>query len=65
MPYLSGDRTIQCGKHCDAFKFWLMWKAQGNKGFEAHIDNLYDCAKYLAKRAKAREGFRTVLPEVS
>lgn len=23
-----GDKTIQCGRHVDTFKLWLMWKAK-------------------------------------
>lgn len=26
--YDTGDKSIQCGRHVDAFKFWLMWKAK-------------------------------------
>ena len=24
----TGDKTIQCGRVNDAFKFWLLWKAK-------------------------------------
>ncbi|VFV41764.1 glutamate decarboxylase 1-like [Lynx pardinus] len=24
----TGDKTIQCGRHVDVFKLWLMWKAK-------------------------------------
>ena len=41
-----------------------MWKASGNKGFEALVDNLYDCAQYLASQVNEREGFTLVLPQV-
>lgn len=26
--YDTGDRTIQCGRHVDVFKLWLMWRAK-------------------------------------
>lgn len=26
--YDTGDKTIQCGRHVDVFKLWLMWKAK-------------------------------------
>ena len=26
--YDTGDKAIQCGRHVDIFKFWLMWKAK-------------------------------------
>lgn len=28
MSYDTGDKTIQCGRHVDVFKLWLMWKAK-------------------------------------
>ena len=27
VEYDTGDRAIQCGRHVDIFKFWLMWRA--------------------------------------
>ena len=24
----TGDKTIQCGRHVNVFKLWLMWKAK-------------------------------------
>lgn len=33
ISYDTGDKAIQCGRHVDIFKFWLMWKAKvNNKG---------------------------------
>ncbi|XP_010771194.1 glutamate decarboxylase 2-like [Notothenia coriiceps] len=26
--YDTGDKSIQCGRHQDVFKLWLMWKAK-------------------------------------
>ena len=28
VSYDTGDKTLQCGRHVDVFKFWLMWKAK-------------------------------------
>jgi hypothetical protein len=30
--YDTGDKTIQCGRHVDVFKFWLMWRAKVDNG---------------------------------
>lgn len=30
VSYDTGDKAIQCGRHVDIFKFWLMWKAKVN-----------------------------------
>lgn len=56
VSYDTGDKSIQCGRHVDAFKLWLMWKAKvQRKGSPPHtpaaqqsqiktiiqIDNMY------------------------
>jgi glutamate decarboxylase len=28
VAYDTGDKTIQCGRHVDVFKLWLMWRAK-------------------------------------
>ena len=30
VSYDTGDKTIQCGRHNDIFKVWLMWRAKVN-----------------------------------
>lgn len=34
VTYDTGDKAIQCGRHVDIFKFWLMWKAKVRCGRE-------------------------------
>uniref|UniRef100_A0A665VL40 Zgc:163121 n=1 Tax=Echeneis naucrates TaxID=173247 RepID=A0A665VL40_ECHNA len=41
VSYDTGDKSIQCGRHVDVFKFWLMWKAKVNKCLE-NAEYLYD-----------------------
>ncbi|XP_022662086.1 glutamate decarboxylase-like isoform X2 [Varroa jacobsoni] len=48
----TGDKVPQCGRRNDIFKLWLMWRAKGTEGFEAHIDQLFDISQYLVKRIK-------------
>lgn len=31
VSYDTGDKAIQCGRHNDIFKFWLMWRAKVKK----------------------------------
>ena len=26
--YDTGDKAMQCGRHVDVFKVWLMWRAK-------------------------------------
>uniref|UniRef100_A0A8C7ZVY5 Glutamate decarboxylase 1 n=1 Tax=Oryzias sinensis TaxID=183150 RepID=A0A8C7ZVY5_9TELE len=60
VTYDTGDKAIQCGRHVDIFKFWLMWKAKGTVGFEQHIDKCLDLSAYLYSKIKNREGFEMV-----
>lgn len=46
----TGDKVIQCGRHNDIFKFWLMWRAKGLEGMGAQMDRLMGLAKYQVCR---------------
>ncbi|KAL0963340.1 hypothetical protein UPYG_G00304980 [Umbra pygmaea] len=61
VSYDTGDKSIQCSRKPDAFKFWLMWKALGTKGLEARVDRALAMARYLTEEIKKREGFRLVM----
>ncbi|XP_068956865.1 glutamate decarboxylase 1-like [Petaurus breviceps papuanus] len=58
--YDTGDKTIQCGRHVDIFKLWLMWKAKGTSGFEVQINTFMDLAIYLYKILKKKGNFELV-----
>ena len=51
--YNLGERSIQCGRRADALKVWLSWKAIGNQGFAAKIDQLQqlktDCVRQIER----------------
>uniref|UniRef100_A0A8C7XH16 Glutamate decarboxylase 1b n=1 Tax=Oryzias sinensis TaxID=183150 RepID=A0A8C7XH16_9TELE len=64
VTYDTGDKAIQCGRHVDIFKFWLMWKAKGTIGFEQHIDKCLDLSQYLYNKINNREGFQMVFDGV-
>jgi len=61
VKYDTGDKTIQCGRHVDAFKCWLMWRSKGDKGFELQINKLWDLAALLYREVLRREDFEIVL----
>ncbi|XP_029442995.1 glutamate decarboxylase 1-like [Rhinatrema bivittatum] len=61
IAYDTGDKTIQCGRHVDVFKLWLMWKAKGTCGFELQINKCLELAEYLYKKLKTQENFELVL----
>uniref|UniRef100_A0A671VMA6 Glutamate decarboxylase 3 n=1 Tax=Sparus aurata TaxID=8175 RepID=A0A671VMA6_SPAAU len=63
VSYDTGDKSIQCGRHVDAFKLWLMWKAKGSQGFGAQVDKCLENAEYLYDQLQRRTGFE--LPEHS
>jgi len=60
VSYDTGDKAIQCGRHVDIFKFWLMWKAKGTVGFENQINKCLELAEYLYAKIKNREEFEMV-----
>lgn len=56
-----GDKVVQCGRHVDCLKLWLMWKAQGGQGLELRVDRAFALARYLLEELKKREGFELVM----
>lgn len=62
VSYDTGDKSIQCGRKVDVFKFWLMLKARGFNGFEHLIDNAIEKSDYMTEMLAARDGFRLVRP---
>ncbi|XP_060100269.1 glutamate decarboxylase 1-like isoform X1 [Heteronotia binoei] len=58
--YDTGDKTIQCGRHVDVFKLWLMWRAKGTQGFEILINKFLELAEYLYKELKTRKNYELV-----
>lgn len=37
-----------------------MWRAKGSKGFEKHIDTIFEMSEYFTSIVKSREGFELV-----
>ncbi|TRY84134.1 hypothetical protein DNTS_026034 [Danionella cerebrum] len=70
VSYDTGDKSIQCGRHVDIFKLWLMWKAkkksqlahplQGSEGFEAQVNHCLENSEYLYYKLKRRTDFQLV-----
>ncbi|KAL7984570.1 hypothetical protein Chor_003140 [Crotalus horridus] len=58
--YDTGDKTIQCGRHVDVFKLWLIWRAKGTGGFEILINKFLELAEYLYKELKRRNNYELV-----
>ncbi|KAG8010350.1 Acidic amino acid decarboxylase GADL1, partial [Nibea albiflora] len=61
VSYDTGDKSIQCSRKPDVFKFWLMWKALGTGELEKRVDRALAMARYLAQEIKRREGFRLLM----
>ncbi|XP_037639540.1 acidic amino acid decarboxylase GADL1-like isoform X2 [Sebastes umbrosus] len=59
--YDTGDKSLQCSRKPDAFKFWLMWKALGTTELEQRVDRALAMARYLAQEIKRREGFNLLM----
>uniref|UniRef100_A0ABM5GPF6 Acidic amino acid decarboxylase GADL1 isoform X1 n=1 Tax=Pogona vitticeps TaxID=103695 RepID=A0ABM5GPF6_9SAUR len=61
ISYDTGDKSIQCSRRADAFKFWMTWKALGTVGLEERVNRALALARYLVDEIKKREGFQLLL----
>ena len=57
VSYDTGDKSVQCGRKVDAFKFWFMLKARGEKYFVDQVDNCLEQAEYLQHLVQSTPGF--------
>lgn len=60
ISYDTGNKSIQCGRKIDCFKFWLMLKARSVNGLGALVDHAINMAKLFTKKLQQREGYRLV-----
>uniref|UniRef100_A0A4W5QX85 Glutamate decarboxylase 1 n=1 Tax=Hucho hucho TaxID=62062 RepID=A0A4W5QX85_9TELE len=63
VSYDTGDKAIQCGRHVDIFKFWLMWKAKVIVVLDMTDLSMFCCldlSHYLYTKIKGREGYQMV-----
>lgn len=63
VSYDIGDKSIQCGRKIDVFKFWLMIKVRGLSGIERLMDAAMNAARQLEAMIRKRDGFRLVIAE--
>ncbi|XP_032093993.1 acidic amino acid decarboxylase GADL1 isoform X2 [Thamnophis elegans] len=61
ISYDTGDKSIQCSRRADAFKFWMTWKALGTTGLEERVNRALALVRYLVDEIKKREGFQLLL----
>ncbi|XP_011899146.1 PREDICTED: acidic amino acid decarboxylase GADL1 isoform X2 [Cercocebus atys] len=61
VSYDTGDKSIQCSRRPDAFKFWMTWKALGTSGLEERVNRALALSRYLVDEIKKREGFKLLL----
>jgi len=60
VSYDTGDKSVQCGRKVDGFKFWFMLKARGEKYMGDIVDNAFAMADHLTHLVSTRPGFRLV-----
>lgn len=65
VSYDTGNKSIQCGRKIDAFKFWLMLKARGYGSYGCLLDHSISMAKRFVEKLQARgaDRYRLVLDE--
>ncbi|XP_074261881.1 acidic amino acid decarboxylase GADL1 isoform X5 [Saimiri boliviensis] len=61
VSYDTGDKSIQCSRRPDAFKFWMTWKALGTVGLEERVNRALALSRYLVDEIKKREGFKLLM----
>ena len=54
VSYDTGDKSVQCGRKVDAFKFWFQLKARGEGYMEEMVDNAFNMADYLTELVRSR-----------
>uniref|UniRef100_A0A914UT29 Glutamate decarboxylase n=1 Tax=Plectus sambesii TaxID=2011161 RepID=A0A914UT29_9BILA len=59
----TGDKAMQCGRHNDTFKLWLMWKSKGMTGYAKQINRLMDLAAYFTAKIKQTPGYEMVVED--
>lgn len=47
VSYDTGDKSIQCSRRADAFKFWMTWKALGTLGLEERVNRALALSRYV------------------
>lgn len=60
VSYDTGNKSVQCGRKIDAFKFWSMLKYRGTGGLGDLVDHVITMSKSFTAKVKSREGFRLV-----
>jgi len=56
--YHLGEKTAQCGRRGDAFKFWLMWKMRGKEHFAQQVESRFSKTAKAIEMIKSRQCFR-------
>ncbi|ESN90749.1 hypothetical protein HELRODRAFT_156213 [Helobdella robusta] len=64
VAYDTGDKAIQCGRHNDVYKLWLLWRSKGHTGMSDHVVRLFKMAAVFQEKLKSTPGVCMVLPEM-
>merc|ERR1711915_311246 len=60
VSYDTGDKSVQCGRKVDAFKFWFMLKARGEEYMAEMVENAFNMADHLHSIILKHPNFRLV-----
>ncbi|XP_017022746.1 cysteine sulfinic acid decarboxylase [Drosophila kikkawai] len=62
VSYDTGNKSVQCGRKIDAFKFWLMLKARGYGKYGLLVDHAIGMSRLLEDKIRKRsDRYRLVL----
>eukprot|EP01065_Artemidia_motanka_P045137 TRINITY_DN6569_c0_g1_i1.p2 TRINITY_DN6569_c0_g1~~TRINITY_DN6569_c0_g1_i1.p2 ORF type:complete len:531 (+),score=225.34 TRINITY_DN6569_c0_g1_i1:62-1654(+) len=61
--YDLGDKSLQCGRHVDVLKIWMMFKRHGQEYFERRVENGFQNRDFMmARMARKPEMYQIVSP---
>lgn len=61
ISYDTGDKSVQCGRKVDVFKFWLQLKVRGLTTMQKFFDNAMTMSQYLVTKLNEHSGFRCII----
>uniref|UniRef100_A0A3Q2XVU2 Glutamate decarboxylase 3 n=1 Tax=Hippocampus comes TaxID=109280 RepID=A0A3Q2XVU2_HIPCM len=64
VSYDTGDKSIQCGRHVDVFKLWLMWKAKVTSDVPFALGPRHTCRLFFTQPEHSNVCFWYIPPSL-
>jgi len=63
--YDLGPMSMQCGRRVDAFKLWLCWKFNGDKGYANRLNTFFELAAFAESWVESNPRLELMAPRSS